>query len=225
MTASRRTTPRSVVAIGLLTAATVLTGCGSAAEPSPPTGVDGLTIPTPDPDPDDFVAEVDNRWLPMESGATWTYETLPGEPGGGEVRVVAEAGGVHGGITTTALIRTVLDQRGRERSSTTDHYAQDTDGNVWWFGRDETWFAEPGLAMPAQPRRGDGFRVALAPGLDVRAEVTETDAELDTALGELDGIVVLAVTASDGSATQLYAPGIGLVRNATAGLVAFDEPR
>ncbi|WP_141012630.1 hypothetical protein [Nocardioides sambongensis] len=139
--------------------------------------------------------------------------------------MAAEAGGVHAGVTTTALVRTVLDRRGRERGSVTDRYAQDTAGNVWWFGRDETWFEEPGLAMPAAPRRGDGFRMALADGLDVRAEVEQTDAELETPLGELDDVVVLAVTEAEGSATRLYAPGIGLVRNATAGLVAFDEPR
>ena len=45
-----------------------------ASERSPPTGVDELVIPTPSPDPADFVAVVDNPWLPLEPGRTWTYD-------------------------------------------------------------------------------------------------------------------------------------------------------
>ena len=39
-------------------------GCGTASEPSPPSGVDELTIPTPSVDPGDFVERIDNPWLP-----------------------------------------------------------------------------------------------------------------------------------------------------------------
>ncbi len=52
----------------MLAALTVLTGCGSASVSSPPSGVDELVIPTPSPDPDDFVAAVDNPWFPLEPG-------------------------------------------------------------------------------------------------------------------------------------------------------------
>ncbi len=45
----------------------VLAGCGSAPKEIDPTGVDGLVIPTPDPDPTDFVEGVDNRYLPLSA--------------------------------------------------------------------------------------------------------------------------------------------------------------
>ena len=63
---------RRFVVAGL--AAATLTACGTASDPSPPTGVDELTIPTPSLDPDDFVRRIDNPWLPLAAGATWTYQ-------------------------------------------------------------------------------------------------------------------------------------------------------
>ena len=43
-----------------------------------------------------------------------------------------------------------------------DYYAQDSAGNVWWFGREGEWRAgedgaEAGIAMLAKPRVGDGY--------------------------------------------------------------------
>ena len=48
-------------------------GCGAASPDSPPSGIDELVIPTPSPDPADFVRGVDNPWLALEPGATWSY--------------------------------------------------------------------------------------------------------------------------------------------------------
>ncbi|MBZ5740195.1 hypothetical protein [Nocardioides mangrovi] len=140
-----------------------LAGCGTASAPSPPAGVDELVIPTPSPDPGDFVAGVDNPWFPLPQGRTWTY-------------VVADVSGSHGltvtvadgpevdGVATTARVST---EQGR---TVTDWYAQDTDGNVWWFGREGVWRAgadgaEAGVAMLATPRVGDGYRTAYAEGV------------------------------------------------------------
>ena len=55
-------------AIATVTSTLVLTGCGSASEPSPPTGIDELVIPTPSIDPADFVDRVDSPWLPLAAG-------------------------------------------------------------------------------------------------------------------------------------------------------------
>ena len=59
------------LAIGL--AAASLSGCAGGPPQVDPAGVDGLEIPTPSPDPRDFVASVDNPWLPLEPGTVWTY--------------------------------------------------------------------------------------------------------------------------------------------------------
>ena len=34
----------------------------------------GSSIPTPTPDPADFVDAIDNPWLPLAPGTTWRYE-------------------------------------------------------------------------------------------------------------------------------------------------------
>ena len=64
---------RWYVALALM-AALGVGGCGDASPESPPSGVDELVVPTPSPDPADFVTGVDNPWLPLAPGASWTYE-------------------------------------------------------------------------------------------------------------------------------------------------------
>ena len=203
----------AVVALGL-------SGCGSASEPSPPSGVDQLVIPTPSVDPDDFVPEVDNRWLPLAPGATWTYE-LTGELTG-TVTVSVSDGPVVAGVASSAVETTWPDR------ATTDYYAQDDAGNVWWLGRDGVWEADvdgarAGLAMAAEPRVGDGYRMARADGVaEDRAQVRSVSAEsveIETSSPLAPGVRMLST----------YAEGVGLVRAVSlegpeVSLELVDEP-
>jgi hypothetical protein len=95
---------------------------------------------------------VDNPYFPLDQGSRWTYD----DSDGGVTTVSVEPSNlVVGGVpitwvsTTTGGVETV------------DYYAQDLDGNVWWFGRQGVWDVESGgeagLAMPADPRVGDGW--------------------------------------------------------------------
>ena len=83
--------PRSALVAVVLLGAVALTGCGAAGEANPetigPRGVDGMVIPTPEPDPDDFVADVDNPWFPLEPGTVWTYDVTGSPVDKVEVRV------------------------------------------------------------------------------------------------------------------------------------------
>ena len=213
-------------AVGLATAALTVTlsGCGSASEPSPPTGVDGLVIPTPDPDPQDFVTTVDNPWFPVLAGARWTYTA---DDGSSTTTVVAEAGPTIDGVATSTLVATTVDALGSR--VVRDHYAQDEDGNVWWFGREGEWQAgrdgaTAGLAMPAEPRFGDGFVQADRTTGQVIAAVTDVDAEAPSGLEDFGPVVVLEVT-DGGVVTESFARDVGLVKNESAELVSYDEPR
>lgn len=218
-------------AAGLATAAVLLaatwTGCGSASAPSPPSGVDGLVIPTPDPDPADFVAEVDNAWFPLRPGTRWEYDD--GSTPAPSVVVTVVAGPQVAGVATTTRVRTPA-----AGATVRDHFAQDRSGNVWWFGREGEWRAgedgaEAGLAMPATPRVGDGFRSALtAQPAEVAPMITTVerlDEEVTVPLASYDDTVVLEVSDGVLTRTEVYARDVGLVRTGQTGLVAYDKPR
>jgi hypothetical protein len=207
------------IAALLAVAAASLTGCGTASDPSPPTGVDQLVVPTPSPDPDDYVAGVDNVWLPLPAGRTWTYQVV--DPRGTHRLVVTVADGPEvAGVATTARVAT---ERGE---ATTDWFAQDAAGNVWWFGREGEWQAgsdgaEAGLAMPAHPRVGDGFRTAYRSDVveDV-ATVLAVDGSVTVPAGSYDDLVVTRETTDLdplGDRELSWARGVGLVEEDATG--------
>lgn len=190
-----------------------LAGCGTASETSPPSGVDGLVIPTPSVDPADFVAGVDNPWLPLEPGSIHTYDVSDAS-GNHPLTVTVEAGPEIAGVATTARVST-------ERAQiVTDYFAQDTDGNVWWFGREGDWTAgergaEAGIAMLATPRVGDGYRQAYEPGVvEDTARVESLDGSTTAPAGTYDDLVLTEQRSAleAGTSRDLsYARGIGLV--------------
>lgn len=101
----------------------------------------------------------------------------------------------------------------------TDLYAQDADGNVWWLGHDDpadptgAWVAgedgaEAGLAMAADPRRGDGYRRAGVPGEDLRAEVVEVD-ETTVLVETTDGSEVTVERYTRGAGLETIETGTG----------------
>jgi hypothetical protein len=209
-------TLRALVILALLA---VLTGCGTASAPSPPTGVDELVIPTPTPDPGDFVATVDNPWFPLPAGRTWTYDVLD-TTGSHRLVVSVTDGPVVEGVATTARVAV------EGRRTTTDWYAQDTAGNVWWFGRAGEWRAgadgaEAGLAMAASPRLGDGYRTAYDEGvIEDRATVASIDGTVTLPVGTYRDVVVIEVRSTVPTSTThelTYARDVGLVEDDTTG--------
>lgn len=207
-------TVRALLLAAVLAVAPALAGCGTASSPSPPAGVDELTIPTPSPDPGDFVAEVDNPWLPLPVGDTWVYSVTDAE-GPHRLTVTVERGPEVAGVATTSRVST-------EPSGTvTDWFAQDEEGNVWWFGREGVWRAgedgaEAGVAMLARPRIGDGYRMGYEEGVvEDTARVTALDGEADVAAGSYDDLVMLEQQSHlrPGAVAELaYARGVGLVQ-------------
>ena len=161
-----RASVRRLLAAGAVVA--FAAGCGSYSDTSPAGGVDELVIPTPTPDPDDFVATIDNPWLHLRPGAGWTYND-----GSAEVTFTEDG----------------PDDRGRGDNSVAtgdvaDYYAQDTAGNVWWFGREGEWQAgesgaEAGIKMLDKPRVGDGYAEMGVDGeAGQRSLIVELDDEL-----------------------------------------------
>lgn len=134
-------------------------------------------------DPDNFVKKIDNPFLPLKPGTTFFYEgTKAGIPTTNEVFVTHDIKNILGVECTVVLDRAFED--GVLAESTFDWYAQDRQGNVWYFGEDTkeldsngnvistegSWeagvnSAKPGIIMEAHPKVGDRYRQEFAPGV------------------------------------------------------------
>ena len=215
----------------------VLAGCGSAPKEIDPSGVDGLVIPTPDPDPGDFVERIDNPYLPLVPGSVWTYTSSSPE-GDEEITVtVTDRTKVVAGVTTTVVHDVAKDAKtGEILEDTYDWYAQDTAGNVWYFGEDTTAYdgrkpskegsweagvdgAEAGVAMPAEPRVGDGYAQEYRKGVaEDHGEILAVDGTVSIEYGDYDAVVRTEDTTplEPGLVEQkYYAPGVGVVMEKT----------
>ena len=88
---------------------------------------------------------------------------------------------------------------------TSDYYAQDNQGNVWYYGEDSfelvkgkwvrsngSWLAgvdgaQPGIIMEAHPKVGDVYRQEYSPGhAEDMAEVLSTNASVSVPYGSFD---------------------------------------
>jgi hypothetical protein len=119
---------------------------------------------------------VDNQWFPLVPGMTWRYRGVKdGEPSR-EIMIATSKTRTIQGVPCT-VVSDKLYLSGKLEERTLDYYAQDKDGNVWYFGEDTaelkpngevkttegTWLAgrdgaEPGIFMPADPQVGQAFR-------------------------------------------------------------------
>jgi hypothetical protein len=226
--------------------ATAATGACAGGPPTVgPSGVDGLVVPTPSPRPDDFTGRVDNPWFPLVPGTVRTYRaTTAHGPRTVTVTVTGRARLV-AGVRTVVVHEAVTDPRGRRVAQADDWYAQDRAGNVWSFGTAGTSYdggqpdthgswqagvdgAEPGLAMPAHPRLGDGYVREHAPGVAVdQAEVLDLAATRALAVGAdgtegAAGVDDRLLETADTSPLEpgrvqhtFYAQGVGLVEQDT----------
>ncbi|MEO7723263.1 MAG: hypothetical protein ABIU29_01020 [Chthoniobacterales bacterium] len=181
-------------------------------------------------DPANFVSEVTNPYFPLPIGRSWLYQ---GQSAEGFVRNI---------VTVTANTKTILGVQcvevidfvyldGILAEDTADWYAQDKEGNVWYFGEntgelvdgrfvtlDGTFTAgvdgdKAGLIMKAQPQVGDFYRqeFSLANAEDL-AEVVATGVTERVRAGVYTNCVVTQETTPLETTlleTKSYAPGVG----------------
>ena len=198
---------------------------------------------TPVIDPADFVGStvIDNPFLPLLPGTTWTYESEDGVETT-VVEVLPETRPVMGIVCV--VVRDRVWEDGLLVEDTRDWYAQDVHGNVWYFGEavdnieyddndveigrshEGSWEAgvdgaQPGIIMLADPRIGDSYRqeyyageaedIAAVVGKDV--PVTLDDGSVAPCLQTLEWTPLTAGSHEH----KYYAPGIGLVREEPVG--------
>ncbi len=130
----------------------------------------------PDIDPANFVSGITNPYMPLTVGKTFIYEgeDEEGESVRIELYVTSETKVVMGVTCTIVREREWID--GELEEDTDDWFAQDVDGNVWYFGEDSkeidegqvvstegSWEAgvdgaQPGILMKANPQTGESYR-------------------------------------------------------------------
>jgi len=122
-------------------------------------------------DPANFVSTIDNPWFPLIPGTILTYRGVKDGEVADETFTVTKATKVVAGVTCV-VVHDELKLAGDLAETTDDWYAQDRDGNVWYFGEatkeleggkvvssEGSWQggvdgAEPGIYMPAHPAIG-----------------------------------------------------------------------
>jgi hypothetical protein len=126
--------------------------------------------------PSDFTANVTNPWFPLRPGRTYVYTGVKDGKKAMDVYAVSTKTRTIDGVGTRLVndrlyLGSVLEER------TTDYYAQDRCGNVWYFGEDTAVLdakrrvtdrsgsfragvrgAAPGVYMQADPQIGRRFR-------------------------------------------------------------------
>lgn len=198
------------------------------------------TLPpyAPEIDPANFSDKITNPYFPLEPGTVFIYEGKRDDtPRHTEMTVTKETKDIMG--VRCIVVRDILTTNTELVEKTTDWYAQDTDGNVWYFGEDTaeykngkvtstagTWMAGvdgalPGIIMKASPKVGDGYRQEYRPGIaEDYAKVLQLNATAQVPAGTYDGVVITEDTDLLDT-TKLehksFAPGIGFV--ATEGMV------
>ena len=182
---------RPLTALAALLCAATLTPAGSAAATPRAHGHGGCDLPKfgpgahyhPDIDPAEFSPHVTNPLFPLPPGVTFVYAGVDSGRPALDVFAPSRHTKVINGVRTRVVhdqvyIRSVL----RERTS--DYYAQDRCGTVWYFGertaeldrhgnvtsREGSWRygrhgGQPGVFMQAHPQLDRRFRQEWSPGV------------------------------------------------------------
>lgn len=183
--------------------------------------------------PADFTTQIDNPYLPMRPGSRWV------------VRVTNDQGEVQSDVITVSdqtkrmadgvrarVVHDVVSEHGNPAEVTDDYYAQDSDGNVWYFGENTAEFhngrkdtsgsfeagvngADAGIAMLAHPEVGQTYREEYYAGqAEDRSKVLSLDEQAQVPFGHFTN----ALLTKDYSPLEpnvleykLYAQGVGQV--------------
>jgi len=209
------------------------TAPATSAPKLPPENGPGYTV---DVRPENFptATKVDNPYFPLTPGTRATYDGN-GEDGPERTvtKVTRETKTILG-VATVVVHDTVL-RDGTLYEDTYDWYAQDKDGNVWYFGEDTralddktgkltdttgSWQAgvsgaQPGIIMKAHPAVGDSFYQEYLKGeAEDQADVTKTGETLTVPYGSFtDAIRTKDYTALETAVVEnkIYARGLGVI--------------
>lgn len=184
-------------------------------------------------DPQAFSTTIDNAYLPMIPGTRLIYEadTSDGKRST-TTEVTRDTKNVMG--VKTVVVHDTVTTNGTISEDTYDWFAQDRDGNVWYFGEASKEIKDgavdtggsfeagvdgalPGIVMLASPQVGDKYRQEYAKGVAEDAgEVVNLHGNEDTQLTGPSGDL-LVIRDSDflepdaPAESKYYKKGVGLI--------------
>jgi hypothetical protein len=194
-------------------------------------------------DPANFIAGVDNQYFPLTPGQTFKYVNTITEGGTTSNQDIT--------ITTTrdtkvilgvtcVVVHDVVREGSELKEDTWDWYAQDKDGNVWYFGEDTKKYenggttpdtegsweagvnnAKPGIIMYAHPEDHVGmpYRQEYLPGVaEDKAEVLSVAESATVPYGSYTNCVMTkdySEIEPDVVEHKYFTPGVGQVLTVT----------
>jgi hypothetical protein len=183
-------------------------------------------------DPSNFVARIDNPYFPLRPGTTFIYEGQTEEGLEHDEFAVTHNTRVILGVACVEVHDTAT-LNGEPSEDTLDWFAQDRDGNVWYFGENTqeledglittiegTWMAgvngdKPGIVMKAHPTIGDFYRQEFSLGnAEDFAETLSLTESVRVPAGRFDHCLKSQETTpleTDLLEYKFYAPNIGNV--------------
>jgi len=218
-------------AVAAATAAIAAPGSpATAATAELPQGSEHVTL-----DPARFTTRIDNPYWPMRPGSRWVYRETDttGARHRVEMTVTNRTKLIANGITAR-VVRDVATRNGRTVEATDDWYAQDAAGNVWYLDEDTAEYengkvvshagsfeagvggAEPGIAMPANPKPRMSYRQEYLAGEaeDTGAIVTVGEEQVEVPAGYFTRVLMtrdLVPLEPRVQELKFYARGVGPV--------------
>lgn len=247
---------RSIHVILIAAGLALSAACGDGSDATPTSTAPDLPPEIspyePEIDPADFVATIDNPYMPFAPGTRYVFEgQSDGEKERGTVLVTTKTKEIMGVACT--VVKDVVSVKGEIAEKTFDWFAQDRYGNVWYFGEDSTEYEDgkpaskegsweagvggalPGIVMLADPQVGERYRQEFYEGeAEDLAQVLELDASADVPYGSFESVLVTkdwTPLEPNLLENKYYAPGIGMVlemavkgANERLELVEFSHP-
>ena len=181
-------------------------------------------------DPSNFTTRIDNLYFPLVPGTTFTYSTPNGVIT--DVFAVTHDTMVINGVTCVVVHDSVYTE-GELTEDTLDFFAQDRDGNVWYFGENTAEFEngllatiegsflsgvngdKAGIIMKAHPAPGDFYRQEFSLGnAEDYAETLDLTSRVVVPYGRFDNCLKSQETTPlepDALEDKYYAPRVGNV--------------
>jgi hypothetical protein len=228
---------RLIAVLGVLAAAIAAAGCGGnggastaaaqGASSALPQGSETVHL-----NPADFTTRIDNPYWPMKAGSRWVYRSVDPEGLTAQrdvVKATNQTKKVDG--VETLVVSDVASENGKPVEVTSDYYAQDKAGNIWYFGENTAEYsngkvksregsfeagvdgAQAGVALPANPKPGMKYRQEDYAGqAEDRGEVISTDAQAEPPFGHFTNALMTEDTSPLEPKVlefKFYARGIG----------------